>query len=108
MHWPLVVRLFFTNRGEFHTSDYEEIIVRRAGLSLLSNIVLEWNTIAIGNMFGQFRAEVSKLIIPIFRGYPCWLTGRTECQDAPGGSLAPQKRFNMGFSVEPADRFAVA
>jgi TnpA family transposase len=48
--------LFFANRGEFRTGDYEEIMNKASCLSLLSNAVLVWNTIAIGNIVGQLRA----------------------------------------------------
>ena len=36
--------LFFANRGEFRTGDYEEIMNKASCLSLLSNAVLVWNT----------------------------------------------------------------
>jgi TnpA family transposase len=39
--------LFFANRGEFRTGDYEEIMNKASCLSLLSNAVLVWNTLAI-------------------------------------------------------------
>jgi TnpA family transposase len=45
--------LFFANRGEFRTGDYEEIMNKASCLSLLSNAVLVWNTIKIGNIVGQ-------------------------------------------------------
>ena len=48
--------LFFANRGEFRTGDYEEIMNKASCLSLLSNAVLVWNTIKIGNIVGQLRA----------------------------------------------------
>jgi TnpA family transposase len=52
--------LFFANRGEFRTGDYEEIMNKASclslSLSLLSNAVLVWNTIKIGNIVGQLRA----------------------------------------------------
>lgn len=48
--------LFFANRGEFRTGDYEEIMNKASCLSLLSNVVLVWNTIKIGNIVGQLRA----------------------------------------------------
>jgi hypothetical protein len=48
--------LFFANRGEFRTGDYEEIMNKASCLSLLSNAVLVWNTIKIGNIVEQLRA----------------------------------------------------
>jgi TnpA family transposase len=48
--------LFFANRGEFRTEDYEEIMNKASCLSLLSNAVLVWNTTKIGNIVGQLRA----------------------------------------------------
>jgi TnpA family transposase len=39
--------LFFANRGEFRSGDYEEIMSKASCLSLLSNAVLVWNTMAI-------------------------------------------------------------
>jgi hypothetical protein len=48
--------LFFANRGEFRTGDYEEIMNKASCLSLLSNAVLVWNTIKIGDIVGQLRA----------------------------------------------------
>jgi TnpA family transposase len=39
--------LFFANRGEFRSGDYEEIMNKASCLSLLSNAVLVWNTMAI-------------------------------------------------------------
>src|SRR5271165_1173284 len=38
------------------TGDYEEIMNKASCLSLLSNAVLVWNTIKIGNIVGQLRA----------------------------------------------------
>jgi NAD(P)-dependent dehydrogenase (short-subunit alcohol dehydrogenase family) len=37
------------------TGDYEEIMNKASCLSLLSNAVLVWNTIKIGNIVGQLR-----------------------------------------------------
>jgi TnpA family transposase len=51
-HW-----LFFANRGEFRTGDYEEMMNKASCLSLLSNAVLVWNTTKIGNIVGQLRAS---------------------------------------------------
>jgi hypothetical protein len=48
--------LFFANRGEFRNGDYEEIMNKASCLSLLSNAVLVWNTMAITNIVTQLRA----------------------------------------------------
>jgi hypothetical protein len=39
--------------GPDRTGDYEEIMNKASCLSLLSNAVLVWNTIKIGNIVGQ-------------------------------------------------------
>ena len=51
-----VRRLFFGNRGEFRSGDYEEIMNKASCLSLLSNAVLVWNTMAIMKIVTQLRA----------------------------------------------------
>lgn len=48
--------LFFANRGEFRTGDYEEIMNKASCLSLLSNAVVVWNTLAMGKIVAQLRA----------------------------------------------------
>jgi TnpA family transposase len=48
--------LFFANRGELRTGDYEEIMNKASCLSLLSNAVLVRNTMAITNIVAQLRA----------------------------------------------------
>ncbi len=48
--------LFFGNRGEFRSGDYEEIMNKASCLSLLSNAVLVWNTMAIMKIVTQLRA----------------------------------------------------
>lgn len=53
----LVARcLFFANRGEFRTGDLEEIMNKASCLSLLSNAVVVWNTIQIGQIVARLRA----------------------------------------------------
>lgn len=47
--------LFFANRGEFRSGDYEEIMNKASCLSLLSNAVLVWNTLAITKIVTQLR-----------------------------------------------------
>jgi hypothetical protein len=48
--------LFFANRGEFRSGDYEEIMNKASCLSLLSNGVLVWNTMAIMKIITVLRA----------------------------------------------------
>ena len=48
--------LFFGNCGEFRSGDYEEIMNKASCLSLLSNAVLLWNTMAIMKIVTQLRA----------------------------------------------------
>ena len=48
--------LFFANRGEFRTGDYEEIMNKASCLSLLSNAVLVWNTLEITKIINQLKS----------------------------------------------------
>jgi TnpA family transposase len=48
--------LFFANRGEFRTGDYEEIMNQASCLSLLSNAVLVWNTVRMSELVARLRA----------------------------------------------------
>jgi len=48
--------LFFAQpRGEFRSADYEEITNKASCLSLLSNAVLVWNTMAITKIVTHLR-----------------------------------------------------
>lgn len=47
--------LFFANRGDFRTGDYEEIMNKASCLSLLSNAVVVWNTLAMEKIVAQLR-----------------------------------------------------
>ena len=59
----LVARcLFFANRGEFRTGDLEEIMNKASCLSLLSNAVLVWNTIQIGQIVTRLRAAGEEVL----------------------------------------------
>jgi len=49
--------LFFANRGEFRSSDAEEIMNKASCLSLLSNAVLVWNTLQITKIVNQLKAD---------------------------------------------------
>ena len=48
--------LFFGNRGEFRSGDYEEIMNKASCLSLLSNAVLDWNTVRMRKIVAWLRA----------------------------------------------------
>jgi TnpA family transposase len=54
--------LFFANRGEFRSGDYEEIMNKASCLSLLSNAVLVWNTMAIMKIITQLRAAGENIV----------------------------------------------
>jgi TnpA family transposase len=54
--------LFFANRGEFRSGDYEEIMNKASCLSLLSNSVLVWNTMAIMKIIMQLRAAGENIV----------------------------------------------
>jgi len=49
--------LFFANRGEFRTGDYEEIMNKASCLSLLSNAALVWNTVEMAKIVERLRAS---------------------------------------------------
>ena len=49
--------LFFANRGEFRTGDYEEIMNKASCLSLLSNAVLVWNTTEMAQIVERLRSS---------------------------------------------------
>jgi TnpA family transposase len=49
--------LFFANRGEFRTGDYEEIMNKASCLNLLSNAVLVWNTIEMAKIVERLRTS---------------------------------------------------
>jgi TnpA family transposase len=53
---------FFANRGEFRSGDYEEIMNKASCLSLLSNAVLVWNTMAIMKIITQLRAAGENIV----------------------------------------------
>lgn len=53
----LARRIFFADQGAFGTGDYEEIMNKASCLSLVSNAVLYWNTLKIGEIVEQLRAQ---------------------------------------------------
>jgi TnpA family transposase len=53
----LARHLFFYDQGEFRTSDTEEILSKASSLSLLSNVVLIWNTHNMGKIVEDLRAQ---------------------------------------------------
>jgi len=48
--------IFFANRGEFRTGDYEEIMNKASCLSLLSNAILVWNTMEMEKVIKKLKA----------------------------------------------------
>lgn len=49
--------IFFANQGEFNTGDYEEIMNKASCLSLVSNVILYWNTLKINDIVESFRQQ---------------------------------------------------
>jgi len=49
--------VFFANQGEFTTGDYEEIMNKASCLSLVSNVILYWNTIKINDIAERLRQQ---------------------------------------------------
>jgi TnpA family transposase len=47
--------LFFANRGEFRSGNYEEIMNKASCLSLLSNAAVLWNTVHMARISQQLR-----------------------------------------------------
>jgi TnpA family transposase len=54
--------LFFANRGEFRTGDLDGIMNKASCLSLLSNAVLVWNTVRIGEIVERLRASGEEIL----------------------------------------------
>lgn len=54
--------LFFANRGEFRTDNLEEIMNKASCLSLLSNAVIVWNTIQMGQIVTRLRSAGEELL----------------------------------------------
>ncbi|WP_372371604.1 Tn3 family transposase [Candidatus Uabimicrobium sp. HlEnr_7] len=50
-------RIFFADQGEFTTGDYEAIINKASCLSLVSNVILYWNTIKIHDIVQKIRKK---------------------------------------------------
>ncbi len=61
-HHDLARWLFFANRGEFRTGDYEEIMNKASCLSLLSNAVLIWNTVEMAKIVERLRASGEEVL----------------------------------------------
>jgi TnpA family transposase len=53
--------LFFANQGKFQTGDYEEIMNKASCLSLVSNVVLYWNTVRISEIIQQLEVCGKKI-----------------------------------------------
>ena len=50
-------RIFFADQGEFTTGDYEAIMNKASCLSLVSNVILYWNTIKINDIVENLRQQ---------------------------------------------------
>jgi TnpA family transposase len=50
-------RICFADQGECTTGDYEEIMNKASGLSLVSNAILYWNTLKITEIVDNLRAQ---------------------------------------------------
>ena len=68
--------LFFANRGEFRSGDYEEIMNKASCLSLLSNAVLIWHTLEIGKIVERLRVTGQRVadedlarVTPLLHGH---------------------------------------
>ena len=66
--------LFFANQGEFRTGDYEEIMNKASCLSLLSNAVLIWNTVQMGEIVARLPQRASRSRTRTWGGFHRWLT----------------------------------
>ena len=53
----LAQRLFFADQGMFRSGDYYQMMNRASCLSLLSNAVLVYNTLRIGRVLEQAKAQ---------------------------------------------------
>ena len=51
--------MFFANQGEFRSGNYFEMMNKASCLSLLSNAVLVYNTVPIGEFLAQAEANGS-------------------------------------------------
>jgi len=49
--------VFFGNKGEFRSGDYVELINKASCLSLLSNAIVAWNAVRIGQIVEQLRRQ---------------------------------------------------
>ena len=54
-------RVFFADQGEFTTGDYEEIMNKASGLSLVSNAILYWNTRKITDLVDTLRRHGAQI-----------------------------------------------
>lgn len=57
----LARRLFFANQGAFRIGDYHEIMNKVTALSVLSNAVLVWNTVRIGEIVAALEATGNRV-----------------------------------------------
>ena len=59
--YKLPRRIFFADRGEFTTSDYEEIMDKASCLSLISNAILYWNTLKITDIVDNLKQHGAEI-----------------------------------------------
>ena len=53
----LAQHIFFADQGMFRTNDYEEIMNKASCLSLVSKVILYWDTVHIAKIVDQLVAE---------------------------------------------------
>jgi TnpA family transposase len=61
-HHALARRVFFANQGAFRVGDCEEIMNKVSALALLSNAVLLWNTVRIGEIVASLEGSSGQLV----------------------------------------------
>jgi TnpA family transposase len=64
--------LFFANQAGLRTGDYEEIMNKASCPSLLSNAVLVWKTVPMGEIVGRLRAAGEPSRTRTWLGFPRW------------------------------------
>lgn len=53
----LAKHIFFANQGRFRSGDYYEMMNKASCLSVLSNAVLVWNTLHMGQILAKVEQE---------------------------------------------------
>ena len=93
--------LFFANQGEFRTGDYEGIMNKASCLSLLSNAVLVWNTVRMGDIAARLRAAGES--VPDENPATGWLSGGPQVV-GPGSRVRVQGAQQSGYCRTPVWR----